>query len=150
METKMLLNHFWLLLLITTGFTLISCSDDNDSESEEIEDSALIFGSWKCTFGVAGYQQLTSHQDGTYVLEEIDDDSGHWMENGFFKVDDNELILDIDDGDVVEDKFKYKIHKLTSSLLGIQLTHIYSYGKWESVIGEGGKDEEIMLFKKVN
>ncbi|MDD6891635.1 MAG: hypothetical protein PUD47_06050 [Bacteroidales bacterium] len=150
MRTKMLLKHLWLIMFVITGFIMISCSDDNDSESEEeVADSTLIYGSWKYTFNAGGYQLINFHQDGTYVLEEVDDDGGHWMDHGFFQVNGNELILDIDDDDEVEDKEKYKIHKLTSSLLGIQLTHIYSYGKWESVF-EGSKDEQILLFKKVN
>ena len=150
METKMLLRRLWLIMFVITGFTVISCSDDSDLESEEeIEDSTLIYGSWKCTFSAGGYQLISFHQDGTYVLQEVDEDGGDWMENGFFQVDGKELIMDIDDDDEVEDKFKYKIHKLTSSLLGIQLTDIYSYGKWESVVGSGGKDEQIDLFKRV-
>lgn len=145
-----LLKHFWLIMFLITGFTLTSCSDDSDSEAEEEDNSTLIYGSWKYTFSDGGYHLISFHQNGTYVLQEVDEDGGSWMENGFFKVDGNELILDIDDDDEVEDKYKYKIHKLTSSLLGIQLTHIYSYGKWESVIGEGGKDEQIELYKRVN
>lgn len=151
METKMHLRRLWLIMFVITGFTVISCSDDSDSESEEeVEDSTLIYGSWKCTFSAGGYQLISFHQDGTYVLQEVDEDGGDWMENGFFQVDGKELIMDIDDDDEVEDKFKYKIHKLTSSLLVIQLTDIYSYGKWESVVGSGGKDEQIDLFKRVN
>lgn len=151
MEIKKLLKHLWLVMFITIGFTLTSCSDDNDvvTEEEKEEDSALIYGSWKYTFGNAGYQLISFHQDGKYVLQEIDDNGGHWMEHGYFKLDGDELILDNDDDDEVEDKSKYKIHKLTSSLLGIQLTHIYSYGKWISV-SEGSKDEKIELFKRVN
>ena len=53
------------------------------------------------------------------------------------------------DNDEKEDKYKFRIDKLSSSLLGIQLTDIYSYGKWESVVGNGGKDEQMFLFKKV-
>lgn len=151
METKMLLRRLWLIMFVITGFTVISCSDDSDSESEEeVEDSTLIYGSWKCTFSAGGYQLISFHQDGTYVLQQVDEDGGDWMDNGFFQVDGKELIMDIDDDDEVEDKFKYKIHKLTSSLLVIQLTDIYSYGKWESVVGSGGKDEQIDLFKRVN
>lgn len=151
METKMILRRFWLIMFVITGFTVISCSDDSDSESEEeVEDSTLIYGSWKCTFSAGGYQLISFHQDGTYVLQQVDEDGGDWMDNGFFQVDGKELIMDIDDDDEVEDKFKYKIHKLTSSLLVIQLTDIYSYGKWESVVGSGGKDEQIDLFKRVN
>ena len=147
----MLLRRLWLIMFVITGLTVISCSDDSDSESEEEgEDSTLIYGSWKRTFSAGGYQLISFHQDGTYVLQEVDEDGGDWMENGFFQVDGKELIMDIDDDDEVEDKFKYKIHKLTSSLLGIQLTDIYSYGKWESVVGSGGKDEQIELFKRVN
>lgn len=150
METKMILRRFWLIMFVITGFTVISCSDDSDSESEEeVEDSTLIYGSWKCTFSAGGYQLISFHQDGTYVLQQVDEDGGDWMDNGFFQVDGKELIMDIDDDDEVEDKFKYKIHKLTSSLLVIQLTDIYSYGKWESVVGSGGKDEQIDLFKRV-
>lgn len=151
METNIHLRCFWLILFVITGFTMISCSDDSDSESEEVDDLTLIYGSWKHTFNVGGYQLIHFHQDGTYVAEEIDKDDNTvlWIENGYFQVKDKELIMDIDDDDEMEDKFKYKIHKLTSSLLGIQLTDIYSYGKWESVVGDGGKDEQISLFKKV-
>ena len=151
METIMLIKRLWLIMFVITGFTMISCSDDSDSESEEeVGDSTLIYGSWKCTFSAGGYQLISFHQDGTYVLQQVDEDGGDWMDNGFFQVDGKELIMDIDDDDEVEDKFKYKIHKLTSSLLVIQLTDIYSYGKWESVVGSGGKDEQIDLFKRVN
>ena len=150
METIMLIKRLWLIMFVITGFTMISCSDDSDSESEEeVEDSTLIYGSWKCTFSAGGYQLIHFHQDGTYVLEEVDDKDGHWIEHGFFQLNGNDLILDIDDNDEKEDKYKFRIHKLTSSLLGIQLTDIYSYGKWESVVGNGGKDEQILLFKKV-
>ena len=146
----MLIKRFWLIMFVITGFTMISCSDDSDSESEEeVEDSTLIYGSWKCTFSAGGYQLISFHQDGTYVLQEVDEDGGDWMEHGFFQLNGNDLILDIDDNDEMEDKYKFRIHKLTSSLLGIQLTDIYSYGKWKSVVGNGGKDEQIDLFKKV-
>ena len=151
MKTIMLIRRFWLIMFVITGFTMISCSDVGDSESEEeVVDFELIYGSWKSTFNAGGYQLIHFlHQDGTYVLEEVDDKGGHWIERGFFQLNGNDLILDIDDNDEKEDKYKFRIHKLTSSLLGIQLTDIYSYGKWESVDGNGGKDEQILLFKKV-
>ena len=47
METIMLIKRLWLIMFVITGFTMISCSDDSDSESEEeVGDSTLIYGSW--------------------------------------------------------------------------------------------------------
>lgn len=150
METIMLIKRLWLIMFVITGFTMISCSDDSDSESEEeVGDSTLIYGSWKRTYSDGGYQLISFHQDGTFVIQEVYEDGGDFNYAGFFQLNGNDLILDIDDNDEKEDKYKFRIHKLTSSLLGIQLTDIYSYGKWESVVGNGGKDEQILLFKKV-
>ena len=48
METIMLIRRFWLIMFVITGFTMISCSDVGDSESEEeVVDFELIYGSWK-------------------------------------------------------------------------------------------------------
>lgn len=136
------------MMLVFTGLVCTSCSEDEEEAGEKQDYSTLIYGNWKAYFD-GGYEMLVFRKDGTYTEKIYEDGQSVWLETGTFKVEGDVLILDRDDSlsEGYEDKLKFNILELTSSVLLIQLTHVYDEGKWEAL---GEEDMDIVEYQRVN
>lgn len=128
-----------LLMVALFSCSLLSCSSDDDDNDNEEDVQSSIYGTWKYEFS-SGYQLMTFNQNGTYLLQEIDDEDGDWSDEGTFTYRDGTLILDGEE--------KFQVYSITSSKMVIRLTHIYEDGEWEYV-DEDTKDGQKMTLKRV-
>lgn len=63
---KQIIRFTTILMLLVTGFSFASCSDDDDKQ-----DVSLV-GTWRCDYGEGGYQIITLESDGTGTIFDVE------------------------------------------------------------------------------
>ena len=121
-----------LVLSLFIGFTILSCSSDDDSTSDSINENQMIIGEWKITsetvdgvetvYGNCGGDVLNISENGDFNDYGLFENNGNCdidgTENGTWTVENDVLILDFEESLGLEIE-NWKINTLTDTELKI-------------------------------